>query len=80
MEFEAVAAVVEDVPEPHISLDQGRAIYDHVRATRPGRVLELGTAHGVSAAYIVAALESNACGHLTTVDSSRFRREDRRAA
>ena len=76
MDFETVAATVRDAPEPHISPRQGRAIYDHVRATRPGRVLELGTAHGVSAAYIFAALESNACGHLTTVDSSRFRRED----
>ena len=75
MEFEIVAAMVGDVPQPHISPGQGRAIYDHVRATRPERVLELGTAHGVSAAYITAALESNAGGHVITVDSSRFRRE-----
>jgi predicted O-methyltransferase YrrM len=31
-------------------------------------VLELGTAHGVSAAYIAAALAANGDGHLTTVD------------
>ena len=37
-------------------------------ATRPERALELGTAHGVSAAYIAAAMEANGIGALTTVD------------
>jgi predicted O-methyltransferase YrrM len=73
VEFEAVAAVVRDVPQPHIPPAQGRVIYDHLRATRPETVLELGTARGVSAAYIAAALEANGWGRLTTVDSSRFR-------
>ena len=31
-------------------------MYDHVAATRPAEVLELGTAHGVGAAYMAAAL------------------------
>ena len=34
-----------------MSPEQGRVVYDHVRATRPAEVLELGTAHGVGAAY-----------------------------
>lgn len=72
MEFEAVAAAVEGVRGPHITPAQGRVIYDHVRATRPEHVLELGTAHGVSAAYIAAALDANGGGHLTTVDSSQL--------
>lgn len=46
----------------------GRRVYDHVRESGPERVLELGTAHGVSAAYIAAALEANGRGELTTVD------------
>jgi predicted O-methyltransferase YrrM len=73
VEFEAVAAVVRDVPQPHIPPEEGRVIYEHLRATKPETVLELGTARGVSASYIAAALEANARGHVTTVDSSRIR-------
>jgi len=72
VEFEAVAAKVRHMPEPHIAPQQGRVIYDHLRATKPEAVLELGTAHGVSAAYIAAALEANGHGRLTTVDSSQY--------
>ena len=46
----------------------GRRVYDHIRTTRPQEVLELGTAHGVSAAYMAAALEANGQGRLITVD------------
>ncbi len=46
----------------------GRRVYDHIIASRPEQVLELGTAHGVSAAYIAAALEANGSGRVTTVD------------
>ena len=46
----------------------GRRVYDHIIASRPEQVLELGTAHGVSAAYMAAALEEGGDGHLTTVD------------
>jgi predicted O-methyltransferase YrrM len=63
-EFEAVAAAVAGVP--FMSPEQGRVVYDHVRATRPREVLELGTAHGVGAAYLAAGLEPGA--RLTTVD------------
>jgi predicted O-methyltransferase YrrM len=48
--------------------EQGRRIYEHVRNTRPQKLLELGTGHGVSAAYIAAGLADNGAGHLTTVD------------
>jgi predicted O-methyltransferase YrrM len=51
-----------------MSPEQGRLVYDHVRATRPAEVLELGTAHGVGAAYLATALEDNGSGRLTTVD------------
>src|ERR1022692_4402594 len=66
MEFEAVARSVQGIQFMSTSL--GRRVYDHIRATRPEQGLELGTAHGVSAAYIAAALEANGSGHLITVD------------
>lgn len=69
MEFDEVAEAVRDVP--FMRVDQGRRIYEHVRAQRPRQILELGTAHGVSAAYMAAALDANGTGHLTTVDSTR---------
>jgi predicted O-methyltransferase YrrM len=66
VKFDVVAAAVEGVP--FMSPALGRRVYDHIRRTRPGRALELGTAHGVSAAYIAAAMEAEGIGHLTTVD------------
>lgn len=68
MEFETIAGLVEGIP--FMSREHGRRVYDHVRRTRPGEVLELGTAHGVSAAYIAAALAANGEGRVTTVDHS----------
>lgn len=65
--FDAVAAAVEGVL--HMTPDQGRTIYDFVRAERPRQVLELGFAHGVSSCYIAAALEdAGGDGHLLTID------------
>ena len=66
MRFEEVAARVEGIP--FMSPEFGRRVYEHIRDTRPENALELGTAHGVSAAYIAAALEANDQGDLTTVD------------
>ena len=51
-----------------MSPEQGRIVYEHVRLTRPAEVLELGTAHGVGAAYMAAGLADNGTGRLTTVD------------
>src|SRR5215470_16428651 len=66
MNLESVTARVRDVP--WMSPDQGAVIYRHVRETGPDRILELGTAHGASAAYMAAALEENGSGHIVTVD------------
>src|SRR5688572_12596188 len=66
MDFEAAAKAVEGVP--FMSLVSGRQVYDHLRETKPNEVLELGTAHGVSAVYMAAALEANGNGRVTTVD------------
>jgi predicted O-methyltransferase YrrM len=59
--FEAVAAAVAGVP--FMTPEQGRIVFDHVQRTGARDVLELGTAHGVSAAYLAAAGAS-----VTTVD------------
>ncbi len=64
MDFDAVARAVAGVP--FMSPAQGRTVFDHVSATRPLQALELGTAHGVGAAYIAAALPPG--GRLVTVD------------
>lgn len=66
MNFDEVASAVAGIP--FMSPALGRRVYDHIVETRPERVLELGTAHGVSAAYMASALEANGAGHLTTVD------------
>ena len=66
MTFETVAKVLEGVP--FMSPESGRQVYDHLRETGADQVLELGTAHGVSAVYMAAALEANGHGRVTTVD------------
>jgi predicted O-methyltransferase YrrM len=62
----AVTDAVGDVP--YMTPDLGQRVFEHLRRTHAEDVLELGTAHGVSAAYMAAALEANGGGHVTTVD------------
>jgi predicted O-methyltransferase YrrM len=66
VELEQVVAAVEG--RPLMTPEQGRRLYEHVRETRPAEILEIGTHHGVSAAYMAAALAANGSGRLTTVD------------
>src|SRR5260370_41136913 len=72
MDFDEAARIVEGVPVPHISAGQGRALYQHIRESRPESVLELGTARGGAAVVIAAALEANGAGHLTGGYSARW--------
>ena len=67
VECEAVAAAVDGIP--WMSPELGRRVYDHVRTTGAADVLDLGTGHGVSAAYMAAALQAQGRGHVTTVDA-----------
>lgn len=66
MEFETVAAAVHGIP--FMSPELGRRVYEHIRTGNVENVLELGTAHGVSAAYMAAALEAKGRGQVVTVD------------
>jgi predicted O-methyltransferase YrrM len=59
--FEQVAAAVAGIP--FMTPEQGRVIHEHVTRTNARDVLELGTAHGVGAAYLASA-----GAHVTTVD------------
>jgi predicted O-methyltransferase YrrM len=59
--FDEVARGVAGIP--FMSPAQGRLIYDHIRASGARDALELGTAHGVGAAYMAAA-----GARVTTVD------------
>lgn len=56
---------------PFTTPNQGRRLYEHVRSTRPQAVLDIGTAHGVSAAYIGAALDANGEGTVRSIDHER---------
>ena len=61
MSFEAVARAVAGVP--FMSPEQGRVVYEHVVRSGARDALELGTEHGVGAAYLAAG-----GAHVTTVD------------
>jgi predicted O-methyltransferase YrrM len=67
MDFDTISSKIAGIP--HMSSSQGRVIYDHLRQTGAARVLELGTAHGVSASYMGAAVEANGGGCVDTIDS-----------
>src|SRR6266446_2660036 len=73
MKFKDAEQVVSGLPAPHIPASRGRALYEHMRQHRPENVLELGTGRGGSAVFIAAALDENCKGHLTSVDSSRWK-------
>ncbi|MCU1451721.1 MAG: hypothetical protein JWP02_3891 [Acidimicrobiales bacterium] len=66
MEFEEVARQLQGVP--HIQPSAARQLYDFIRTSKVGDVLELGFAHGASSAYMAAALQANGFGHITTMD------------
>ncbi len=66
MKLDQVAKAVRGIPI--MTAPQGRAIYEHVIRTSPSEILELGTANGVSACYMAAALEEVGSGHITTLD------------
>jgi predicted O-methyltransferase YrrM len=66
MEFDEIRRKVDGIP--HMTAHRGRVIYDHIRTTRPSLTLELGSACGVSAAYMAGALEANDHGRLVSID------------
>jgi predicted O-methyltransferase YrrM len=65
MRYEQVAKAVHGIP--WMTPEQGRRVHDHIRETGARDALDLGTAHGVSAAYIAAAVEANGGGRVTSV-------------
>jgi predicted O-methyltransferase YrrM len=70
MDFHAVADLVESAA--FIDRWHARQLYDHIRETGARDVLELGTAHGGSTAYLAAAVAANGGGKVTSVDRYHF--------
>jgi predicted O-methyltransferase YrrM len=70
MQFEAIRQAVEGVPI--MTPAQGRVVYDHVLRNEVCDILELGTASGVSAAYMAAALDELGRGSVTTLDKAQY--------
>jgi predicted O-methyltransferase YrrM len=66
VKFEEVEKAVAGIP--HMSPAQGRVMYDHILEAKPTDILELGTARGVSAAYMAAALDELGRGRIVTYD------------
>lgn len=73
MDFDQIRQKVDGIP--HMTANHGRVIYEHVREARPSLILELGSACGVSAAYITGALDANDHGRLISVDIDRAKYE-----
>lgn len=67
-ERERALTVSEDLEQLSLPLLYRIFLYHLVRDLQPALVLELGTAHGMSAVYVGAALEDTGVGQLHTVD------------
>jgi hypothetical protein len=65
MDFDQVADSVHGIP--NMTREHAHRVYDHLRRTGASHLLELGTAYGVSAAYMAAPVEDHG-GTVTTVD------------
>lgn len=66
MRFEAIAELLDGIP--YLGAEEGRVLYDFIGRYKPGRILELGHAHGVSTLYMAAALDAAGAGVIDTVD------------
>jgi predicted O-methyltransferase YrrM len=64
--FEEVRGALDGVP--FMTPEQGRLVYRHILDSEAENVLELGTAHGVSAAYMAAALDELGRGRIVTIE------------
>jgi len=51
-----------------VECEVGEFLWALVRLVKPGRILETGTSHGISAAYMALALKENGRGRITTMD------------
>jgi predicted O-methyltransferase YrrM len=63
---EEVKQIIGDVP--NMTLDQGMAITELIRAQGSRQILELGFAYGVSTCYLAAALQGIPGARVTTID------------
>ena len=67
MKIQDVIAKIKDVP--HMSAEQGMAIYNMILNNDIVEILELGFAHGTSSCYMGAALHEKGKGQVTTIDN-----------
>lgn len=51
-----------------VEVEVGEFLYAFVKMTKPVRILETGTHHGISSLYMAQALKENKKGHLTTLE------------
>jgi predicted O-methyltransferase YrrM len=69
MRVEEITSALEEFDyTPLTSPAAGRLLYELVLSSAVEELLELGTGHGTSTAYIAAALDEKSMGHLTTID------------
>ncbi|MEA2440790.1 MAG: hypothetical protein QOH76_2214 [Thermoleophilaceae bacterium] len=66
MDFDSIRQAVGDTPV--MTPEQGEIVYRHVVDHGARSILELGSAHGTSAAYMAAALDELGDGKVVTID------------
>jgi predicted O-methyltransferase YrrM len=66
-------SVAEESARASSPAANGLFLYRLVRALRPAKVVEFGSAVGVSGSYLASALRANGSGHLVTVEGAPSR-------
>lgn len=56
---------------PNVSMDNGMFLYMLVRMLRPKKILEIGTANGLSTLFFAEALKINGEGTVTTLEAQK---------
>jgi predicted O-methyltransferase YrrM len=67
--------IAEEARRASVPPDKARILYRMVRTLRPSRIVEFGSALGVSGCHLAAALLRNGVGELVTVEASPSRSE-----
>lgn len=55
--------------------NEGKVLYALTRSLKPNTIIEFGTSYGCSTSHLIAALEANKTGKLTTVDINQSKQK-----
>lgn len=74
--LEQLKMVFQERKVPNVSMENGMFLYMLVRMLKPARILEIGTANGLSTLFFAEALKENGLGTITTLEAQSHAYEE----